>query len=104
MASEPYEFLTLFSGKCLNCSHLIQGGSQLAGIELVRHRCHHTDGNDNCPAQDIAIVVTGRAIRLAGLFKTAKKNGDMKRQAAILTEVADQPKAFRKVFSENIKE
>lgn len=85
--SEELEHLEVYSRKCLRCSHLVEGAKQ------TYEECHHLHGNEDCPASEVRIVVTGKAARAARLIMKAREDRDPAREAKILQSMAGESPA-----------
>lgn len=90
------DYLSLYSERCLKCSHLV------AGAPKAYTSCH-SERNPQCPAAEVRIVFTGLATRCAKEVKQARLKGDLKREARILAFVAEQGKVFEQKFLESLK-
>ena len=88
------ELLALYSVNCLKCSHLVE----TATFAFVK--CHHSKGNQQCPASEIAIVIVGKATVYAQRVLKARLNQDLKVEAALLTTVSKESLAFQAKFHE----
>ncbi len=85
--SDDLEYLEVYSRKCLRCSHLVEGAKQ------TYEECHYLQGNEDCPASEVRIVVTGKAARAARLIMKAREERNPAREAQILQEMANESPA-----------
>ncbi|MGE8453873.1 hypothetical protein D3C87_1251980 [compost metagenome] len=85
--SDELDYLEVYSRKCLRCSHLVEGAKQ------AYEECHRLQGNEDCPAPEVRIVVTGKAARAARLIMKAREDRDPAREAKILQSMADESPA-----------
>ncbi len=90
------DHLALYSRNCKFCKHLDKD-------EPKTFNCHFSKGNKDCPAQEVQLVVVGKALRLARAVKKAQSTGDLSREAKILEMVAQKSAAFQFKFKENLK-
>jgi hypothetical protein len=88
------EYLALYSQKCKDCKSLDPEASNLYTS------CHFENGNKECPAQEVQLVVVGLASRLAKEFVAAKVNADLSAQSKILQRVSTKTRAFQHKFNE----
>jgi hypothetical protein len=88
------DYLALYSRNCKKCSHL-DPGEKKAFTE-----CHFSKGNHHCPAQEVQLVVVGKAERYANALKRARAKGDLAREAQIIEAVAKKSLAFQHKFKE----
>lgn len=88
------EYLALYSSKCKSCGHLDPGE------EKKYSKCHHSNGNKECPALEVRVVVVGEAKRLAEALKKARAKNDMEKEIQILQKVATRSAAFQQKFRE----
>ncbi|QRE00116.1 hypothetical protein [Burkholderia phage BCSR5] len=85
------DYLALYSAKCKRCGHLDPD-------EPKKYKCTKKNGNDQCPASEVQIVVVGKAIRFAQEVQLARLNRDAKKEGEIMKLVAEQNSAFRNKF------
>ncbi len=85
--------LAFYSSNCKRCHHLDPQ-------EKRRYKCHHINGNVNkhCPAQEIVIVIVGKAMLYASQVLAARDRRDASTEAKILDLVAKQTDSFKERF------
>lgn len=88
------EYLALYSRNCKRC------GALDPEEDRVFEKCHFSKGNKQCPAAEIQFAVVGEAQRFANALLKARRQGDLDRESAILTEVAKRTPAFQHKFKE----
>ncbi len=99
--SDPVYF-ALYKTDCLKCSHLIK--SKEAGLKLRAFAsCHHSKGNSHCPAQEVKIVITGKAIYYAERVSKARQERDTEKEAKLLSIVSTQDEAFKSKFYSHLE-
>lgn len=92
------EYLALYSTNCLKCRHLCPDATKKYS------KCHHTNGNPDCPASEIQMVVVGRAYRLAASVIQARRKRDASLEAEVMVEVSNGSKAFQDRFYSRLSE
>ncbi len=88
------DHLALYSRNCKRCSHLDPEESR------AFEKCHFSNGNQECPALEVQLVVVGEAKRFASAWKKARNEGNLVRQAEILDAVSKRSPAFQFKFKE----
>lgn len=81
---EGPQILTLFSDDCLKCGHLCEGAKEFFD------KCHHTNGNEYCPASEIKIVIAGKAQQWARAVVHAEGANKTKRVAELYKWFSNQ--------------
>jgi len=88
------DHLALYSRNCKKCRHLDPEE------KVAFDDCHHTKGNNDCPAKEVQFAVVGLARRLADSMKKAQANSDLSRQVEILQKVEQRSPAFKQKFQQ----
>lgn len=89
------EYLELYSKKCLRCSYLIQEEG------MKEHTCHYTNGNVECPAQEVQIILGGKIRRAVKLIRQARSQLDPKKEAQILEEISKEgPAKVKRLYDQ----
>ena len=89
------DYLGLYSTNCLNCSHLVEAG------KVEYDKCYYkTSSNKQCPASEVRIVITGKALRYAEKVLKARADRNITREAVLLSLVAKESEAFRSKFND----
>ena len=87
MQAEP-DYLALYSTNCLKCKFLIEGATK-------KFKCHFKKGNDQCPARDLRITITGKTNQYLERLRQARSEKDAKKEAAIWVEISGETRAFQ---------
>lgn len=95
---EERELLALYSQNCLKCSHLVDVGTR------AFNRCHYTQGNKECPAKEVALVVVGKARQYAQRVLKARTERNLPAEANLLGLVAKESEAFQEKFRLSLDE
>ncbi len=88
------EYLALYSADCSNCKHLTETGKR------EFEKCHFSNGNKLCPAQEVRIVVVGEALEYARKVLRARDKRQPKKEAVLMKYVGAQSEAFQSRFYE----
>lgn len=86
--------LALYSRNCKKCKHLDPEE------KVAFDACHHTTGNNDCPAKEVQLAVVGLARRLADNMRKAQAKNDLSRQVQILQKVEARSPAFKQKFQQ----
>ncbi|BAG41776.1 hypothetical protein [Ralstonia phage phiRSL1] len=92
MQPDKREHLSVYSKLCKSCGHLDPDEPKKYS------KCHHSKGNEFCPAAEVQIVVVGRALKYAKQVLAARRQRDAKGEAKILQLVTQQSAAFVERF------
>ena len=88
------EYLALYSANCMTCSHLSEVGTR------DFQECHFKNGNKQCPAAEVQLVVVGEALTYARRILRARDKRQSKLEAKLMKYVAGQSAAFQSRFYE----
>lgn len=91
------EYLGLYSVACLTCKSLVENGT------VKNKDCHYTQGNTQCPAAEIKIVIVGEALDYAQRVLKARDKRLAKTEARLMQFVGKQSAAFRTKFYEYLE-
>lgn len=86
------EFLALYSGNCVGCKHLYELGT------VLHEECHYSNGNTQCPASEVKLVVVGEAVDMARRVLRARDKRQPVREAKIMQSVGTKSDAFKSKF------
>jgi hypothetical protein len=76
----------IYNRKCLNCISLC---AELAGKGGKEHTsCHFTNGNEDCPARFVQVIVGVPVNRLVRAILESEETGDSERLATIYSKIA----------------
>lgn len=92
------EQLALYSTNCLKCSHLVETGT------FAYVKCHHSNGNNECPASELSIVFVGKAVIYAKRVLKARLNKELAAEAQLLITVSKESPAFQEKFQQSLLE
>lgn len=87
------EYLSLYSANCLTCKHLCPD----TGVREFEE-CHHSNGNKQCPALEVRVVVVGEALDYARKVLRARDKRQPKREAKLMKHVGLQSPTFKDRF------
>lgn len=86
------DHLALYSSNCKRCGHLDPDETKKYTT------CHYSKGNKFCPAQEVQIVIVGKAQKYAQQLRAARTQRDVQAEAKILQTVGAMSKAFIERF------
>lgn len=92
MATKSKEYLALYSEACITCKHLVETGT------VDNRKCHYKNGNTQCPASEVKIVIVGQALDYARKVIQARDKRHAKTEARLMRYVGTQSAAFRSKF------
>ena len=87
MQAEP-DYLALYSSNCLKCSYLIEGASK-------KFKCHYSKGNEQCPASELRITITGKSEQFIKRLRKARSTRNATAEAEIWAEISKESRAFQ---------
>lgn len=86
------DFLALYSNNCISCKSLVEGAAK------TFKKCHYKQGNTECPAAEVKIIVVGKALAYARKVTAARNRRDTGEEAKLLSYVATQSAGFKSRF------
>ncbi len=92
MVDKQKDHLGLYSVNCKRCQYLDPDETKKFT------QCHYSKGNEFCPAEEIQIVVVGKAQKLAQQVLTARQSRNIEAESKILGQVALKNAAFVERF------
>lgn len=87
---EDESILTVYNEDCLKCTHLV--GTM--GTKAFK-KCHHTQGNDYCPAATTKIVIGVPTDKIVAIILEAEAANDMSRLAGVYSRLASKDPAVQ---------
>lgn len=94
---EDKEYLALYSENCMTCSHLSEAGT-------VEHtECYYKNGNKQCPASEVRLVVVGEALTCARRVLRARDQRKPKLEAKVMKYVGTKSPAFQSKFYDHLE-
>lgn len=87
------EHFAIYSENCLSCKSLVDSPST---VEFKK--CHYSQGNSECPASEVTIIIVGKALSVAQRVHEARLARDAKTEAKLMNYVTKQSDGFRSAF------
>ncbi len=86
--SRSQDYLTVYSENCLTCKSLVTGARK-------RYKeCHFENGNEECPALSVKIIIMGKVDQVAKKIRGARRELDAALEAQIWSSVASESPGF----------
>lgn len=92
MSKKLKEHLALYSENCLTCKSLVEYATK------ANPDCHWKQGNEQCPAREVKIVVVGEALEIAQKVIRARDKRMAVTEAQLMKYVGKQSAAWRSKF------
>lgn len=84
------DLVMIYHAKCLRCQHLTSTGTR------IFNSCHFSNGNADCPAKAIRIVIGINFDRAANLVAQAMLSGDTVKLKALMEKLESRDEIVRK--------
>jgi hypothetical protein len=84
------DLVMIYHAKCLRCQHLTSTGTR------IFNACHFSNGNTDCPAKSIRIVIGINFERAASLISQAMLSGDTVKLKSLMEKLESRDEIVRK--------